>query len=46
MTSRSPLPYILIVAAFGALAFLPQVASSYQLAFVIGLLNYAVLATA
>ncbi|KPQ06515.1 MAG: branched-chain amino acid transport system permease protein [Rhodobacteraceae bacterium HLUCCA12] len=46
MMHRSPLPYVLIVAAAGGLALLPMIASSYQLAFAIGLLNFSVLATA
>ncbi|GGE11522.1 amino acid/amide ABC transporter membrane protein 2, HAAT family [Gemmobacter megaterium] len=46
MISRTPWPYALIVAVFGALAFTPLVASSFQLAFAIGCLNFMVLATA
>jgi branched-chain amino acid transport system permease protein len=46
MIARSPLPYVSILAIAGALAFLPAMASSYQLAFAIGLLNFGVLATA
>jgi branched-chain amino acid transport system permease protein len=46
MIARSPLPYVSILAIAGALAFLPALASSYQLAFAIGLLNFGVLATA
>ncbi|MCC5971593.1 MAG: branched-chain amino acid ABC transporter permease [Pararhodobacter sp.] len=46
MISRSPTPYVGILAVAGTLALLPLYASSYQLAFAIGLLNFAVLATA
>jgi branched-chain amino acid transport system permease protein len=46
MISRSPLPYLAILAIAGTVALLPLYASSFQLAFAIGLLNFAVLATA
>lgn len=46
MISRSPLPYIAILVLAGSLATLPLYASSYQLTFAIGLLNFGVLATA
>ncbi|MCC5988644.1 MAG: branched-chain amino acid ABC transporter permease [Pararhodobacter sp.] len=46
MISRSPLPYIGILAIAGMVALLPFIVSSFQLAFAIGLLNFAVLATA
>lgn len=46
MIVRSPVPYILILAVSGLLAFMPFFASGFQMAFAIGCLNYAVLATA
>lgn len=46
MTGRSPWPYGLILAAAGLMALAPMVASSFQLAFAIGCLNFMVLATA
>ena len=46
MISRSPLPYAAILVVAGSVAMLPLIASSYQLAFAIGLLNFGVLATA
>ncbi|WP_333827943.1 branched-chain amino acid ABC transporter permease [Pararhodobacter sp.] len=46
MISRSPLPYIGILAVAAAMAMMPLYVSSYQLAFTIGLLNFGVLATA
>ncbi|SDO64025.1 branched-chain amino acid transport system permease protein [Lutimaribacter pacificus] len=46
MIVRSPVPYILILAISGLLAFMPFFASGFQMAFAIGCLNYAVLATA
>lgn len=46
MISRSPLPYIVILVLAGSFAMLPMIASSFQLAFAIGVLNFGVLATA
>lgn len=46
MINRSPIPYAAILAGAGLLAVLPLVAGSYQTAFAIGCLNFAVLATA
>lgn len=46
MIARSPLPYIAILVAAGLLALVPGFASGFTLAFAIGCLNFAVLATA